>query len=84
MVRLLSDALLKKSNKKQRADLDGGAALPPESRYKDWAFSSSDELLRNYKDSLCFSAAPKTKTVAKKKGKKEIQVGGRFGECKPG
>lgn len=61
---------INKTDKKQRADLDERAAFPLQSRYKRWSFSSSDELLRNYKDSPCLFAAPKTKTVAKKKKKK--------------
>lgn len=62
---------INKTDKKQRADLDERAAFPLHSRYKRWSFSSSDELLRNYKDSPCLFAAPKTKTVAKKKIKNQ-------------
>lgn len=65
---------INKTDKKQTADLDGRAAFPLQSRYKHWSFSSSDELLKNYKDSLCLSAAPKIKTVAKKKKKKKSKL----------
>lgn len=71
MVRLLSDAILIKLIKSRAQIWMKGLLSPLQSRYKRWSFSSSDELLRNYKDSLCLFAAPKTKTVAKRKKRKK-------------